>query len=123
MNTNKVFLNFFSILLFVVILPFSLFGQISEYQVEAEFLERFTRFIEWPESSDNSDTTKPFVLGIIGESPIQSVLEENYIQRKIKGERVELRYISNLEEILGCHMLVIAKSENKKWKNTCCHSG
>ena len=81
-----------------------------EYQVKAVFLEQFTRFVEWPESSAVADTTLPFVLGVIGDNPFGALLESVYEQRRIKKKPVELRYITDLDEIPQCHLLFIAGS-------------
>ena len=97
--------------------PLHVFAQTSEYTIKAAFLERFTRFIEWPEESTVSDTTKDFVLGIIGENPFGSILEELYDTQKIKNKRVEILHVSNLNEITGCHLLFISKSEEKELSN------
>ncbi len=88
-------------------------AQESEYNVKALFLERFTRFIEWPEESAVNDISQPFILGIIGENPFGTILEQIYSQKKIKDKKVEIRYISDKNEIPGCHLLFISKSEKK----------
>ena len=95
-------------------LPICAFAQTSEYTIKAAFLERFTRFIEWPEESAISDTTESFVLGIIGENPFGSILEQLYATQKIKNKAVEIHSISNLDEISGCHLLFISKSKEKE---------
>ncbi len=88
-------------------------AQLSEYEVKAVFLERFTRFIEWPEGSSVYDTTKPFVLGIIGKNPFDSKLEELYSTQKIKAKEVEILEIKDLNEIARCQLLFVAKSVKK----------
>ena len=42
----------------VLCLPVVTRAQSSEYTIKAAFLERFTRFIEWPEELDVSDPLK-----------------------------------------------------------------
>lgn len=46
-------------------------GQVPEYELKAEFLERFTRFIEWPSPASEPG---PFVIGAfeINEAAAQS---------------------------------------------------
>ncbi len=88
-------------------------AQESEYNLKANFLERFTRFIEWPEESAVNDISQPFILGIIGENPFGTILEQIYSQKTIKDKKVEIRYISDKNEIPGCHLLFISKSEKK----------
>jgi len=102
------------IILFVgLLLPVFASAQLSEYTIKAAFLERFTRFIEWPEESAIVDTSKPFILGVIGENPFGAILEEIYSTQKIRNKKVEIRYISDTNEIPECHLLFISKSEEK----------
>lgn len=88
--------------------------QITEYNAKAAFLERFTRFVEWPEDSTVLDITKPFILGVIGKNPFDSILDEIYASQEIKSKKVEIRYISDLSEIPKCHLLFIPKSKKKE---------
>lgn len=100
------------ILLFCIILfPATICGQSIEYRVKANFLEKFTRFVEWPVDSSFADTTKAFVLSVIGESPFNGLLKEIYSEIKIKNKKVEIRYINKISEINGTHLLFISKSE------------
>ncbi len=101
----------FTCLFLLLCLPVVTFAQTSEYTIKAAFLERFTRFIEWPEEPAVSDTTESFVLGVIGENPFGSILEQLYATQKIKNKAVEIHSISNLDEISGCHLLFISKSK------------
>lgn len=89
-------------------------AQVSEYEVKAVFLERFTRFIEWPAESSVYDTTKPFIIGIFGKNPFNSKLEKFYSTQEIKGKKVEILEIDNLDEIVKCHLLYVSKSAKDK---------
>jgi hypothetical protein len=100
-------------LFLVLLLPVITLAQESEYNVKAHILERFTRFIDWPEESAVNDISQPFILGIIGENPFGTILEQIYSQQKIKDKKVEIRYISDKNEIPGCNLLFISKSEKK----------
>lgn len=91
-------------------MPISTVAQQSEYTIKAVFLEHFTRFIEWPESSGIADTSTPFVVVVIGENPFGSILEEIYAKQKMKNKKVEIRYILTPDEIDDCHILFISSS-------------
>jgi hypothetical protein len=93
------------------LLPIYAFAQTSEYTIKAAFLERFTRFIEWPAESTVHDTTKVFVLGIVGDNPFGTVLDKLYATQKIKNKKVQILYISNLNDILKCNIIFISKSK------------
>lgn len=103
------------LIILIIIIRFVIpcFGQESEYQIKAVFLEQFTRFIEWPNSSSVSDTSKPFIIAVIGENPFSSILEKTYDNQKIKNKKVEIRYISSPKEINDIHILFISSSAEK----------
>ena len=44
-------------------------AQVPEYALKAEFLERFTRFVDWP---GEHDPRSPFVIGVYGSNPFGS---------------------------------------------------
>jgi len=81
-----------------------------EYQLKAEFLERFTRFIEWP---GEETATGPFVIGVLGGNPFGSYLAEMASGRKIKGRTVEIRELASLDDVGPCHIVFIAGSQRK----------
>lgn len=87
-----------------------LYAQASEYKLKAVFLERFTRFIEWPDNSDFSDSTKPFIITVIGENPFGKTLDELYEKTKIKNKKVQIKYIKDIKKIDSCHILFISAS-------------
>jgi len=53
------------VVMLVLNLPAISMAQQGEYKIKAAFLEKFTRFIEWPESSNMSDKSKPFIISVI----------------------------------------------------------
>jgi len=101
------------IILIIIIFVIPCFGQESEYQIKAIFLEHFTRFIEWPESSSVSDTSRPFIIAVIGENPFGSILEKTYGEQKVKNKKVEIRYISSPNKINDIHILFVSSSAEK----------
>ncbi|MBD3314585.1 MAG: DUF4154 domain-containing protein [Chitinivibrionales bacterium] len=98
--------------LILMMSPCRLWPQVvEEYQIKSVYLERFTRFIDWPENSAVNDTAIPFIIGVVGRNPFGSILEKDYAHHRIKDKRVEIRYCDDLERIEGCHLLFIADSE------------
>ena len=76
---------------YIVILLFLLFAgslqaQVSEYEYKAAFMERFTRFIEWPGLGES----EVFKIAVIGESPFNSSLDELFNGTIIKNKKVEI---------------------------------
>jgi hypothetical protein len=96
----------------ILLLPLSLFTVTKdEYYRKAALFKVFSQYIQWPENSDMKDLSKPFVIGVIGKNPFGPILEKAYSQEeyKIKNKKVEIRFISKMEEIEGCHILFISK--------------
>ncbi len=84
-----------------------------EYQIKAEFLERITKFIDWPERTF-SNPNEPFIITLVGKTLVGPYLKEMVKTRKIKNRRVILLQMKDNNAIEKCHMLFIAKTENKR---------
>ena len=99
-----------------LVLSVSLFSIEDEYYRKAALFRVFSQHIQWPKNSGLADRSKPFVIGIIGKNPFGDILEKAYSQTdiKIKERNVEIRYISKMQEIKGCHILFISKSVGKE---------
>lgn len=85
-------------------------AQVSEYEYKAAFIERFTRFIEWPGGIEN-DT---FKIAIIGSNPFKTTLDDLFANLKIKNKNVEIIYTNNMEELTDVNLVYIAASEKKR---------
>lgn len=86
-----------------------------EYQLKAVFLFNFTQFVDWPAGSFDTDQS-PLVIGILGENPFGSYLDETVAGELIKGHPVVTRYYKNVDEIQSCHLLFINNTEASKRK-------
>jgi hypothetical protein len=96
-----------------VIAPAEVLAQPSEYAIKAEFIERFTRFIDWPDEAF-AGPDSPFVLCVIGDNPFGEFLDRLARDRKIKGRKVRLALPAKLSELDACHLLFIAASESDR---------
>lgn len=82
-----------------------------EYQVKALFLYNFAQFVSWP-STQPSDA--PFVIGIVGDDPFNSYLDET-----VRGEKVNNRLLTTQRFRRGrdprnCNILFISQSERDR---------
>ena len=109
-NASTVFLSILGLWLLFILFPGAALSIEEEYKVKAVFLERFTRFVEWPEDADMDDPSTPFIICVIGNNPFEKILEQAYEKRRILGKPVEIRYISSLKDIAPCHLLFISSS-------------
>ncbi len=89
-----------------------LLGQDKEYLIKAVWLEKFSRYVTWPQESHMADTSTPFVLAVIGDTPFTKILEKVYGSgRKINKKEVKLVCLSSPEELKSleeCHLLFIS---------------
>jgi uncharacterized protein DUF4154 len=82
------------------------FAQSREYKIKAEFLQRFTRFIEWPEVGNAH-----FRICVIGANPFGTYLRDSAHDIRILGKSVQVVNLSETSAVLGCDLLYIDKSQ------------
>jgi len=69
------------------------------YETKAAYLLNFFEFVEWP-AGTFSDTTAPFVLGVIGEDPFGPELDK--LQAKnVNGRRLQIKRFKGALEFRG----------------------
>lgn len=83
----------------------------TEYQVKAAFLYNFAKFVEWPPEA--LPEGRPFVIGILGQDPFGSALDEAAAGRTIRERRIAVRRLSKLDEAADSHILFISESEGE----------
>lgn len=107
------------IILFLMLMFASTHGftQANVYVLKAVYLEKFTRFVSWPEESRMNNSELPFVIAVIGRTPLTENLDQIYSNQKINNKKVEVKRIYNLYEIENVHILVIAETERKNLQN------
>lgn len=98
----------------MLIVPFGTMAaeEVPEYRLKAEFMERFTRFVDWPASP--SSGSSPFVLCTRGENPFGNHLHELAAKRRIQNRPVEVRPVKEAAEMRRCDMLFISASARKE---------
>jgi hypothetical protein len=79
-----------------------------EYAVKANYLYKFTPFVEWPASAFSSRASA-FQLCLFGDDPFGSVLEDVVRGRTVGDHPIAVRRITNPESATNCHMLYISK--------------
>lgn len=76
-----------------------------ENRVRAEFVERFTRFVDWPEGTIAERGS--FHCCVVGQSPVEPFLAEVVAERKIKGRRGDLTRVGAGDAFDACHLLLV----------------
>jgi len=90
------------------------FGQaarIPDYQVKAVFLFNFAQFVSWP-SPESADT--PFVIGILGDDPFGSYLDETVRGEKVNNRSLIIQRYRHGTEPRNCHILFVSASERER---------
>ena len=85
----------------------------TEYQVKAVFLFNFAKFIEWPPAK-LGEPDSPLVIGIIGDNPFGTLLDETIKDQTINGHKLVSRAISTTAEAAACHIVFISRSEKER---------
>jgi hypothetical protein len=85
----------------------------TEYNIKAVFIYNFTQFIDWPPGTFASPES-PFVIGILGEDPFQSYMDETVSNEKVKGHSIVVERYQNLNDVKNCHILYICASEAER---------
>lgn len=82
---------------------------ISEYQLKAVFLFRFSQFVEWPPESFATPTA-PLVIGVLGDDPFGSHLDDAVRDEKVNGHPVVVERYRHVDELSDCHVLFVSSS-------------
>ena len=88
-------------------------SQLSEYRVKAAFVFNFAKFIEWPPESFSDDTSQ-LVIGILGENPFVSDLDQTIQNKTINNHPLAIRPMRSVKEVTNCHILFISSSETAR---------
>lgn len=100
----------FFLILALPLFPFSGRSQTAEYKLKAVFLFNFAQFVEWPADSF-PDETSPLVIGILGDDPFGSFLDELVENEIVHNRQVKVRRYRNIGEVEHCQVLFISPSE------------
>lgn len=98
------------LLIFFGILHHSVQAQISESEIKAAYIERFTRFVEWPHEFANN----VFKIAVIGENPFHTSLDDLFAEIKVKNLNVEIIYTNNTNDLPKVNLVFIAGTEKKR---------
>jgi hypothetical protein len=82
--------------------------QHSPAEVKAQILFAIVPFVDWPVGSGVEDTSKPFIISVIGENPFEHYLDAK-LSKKIKNKTLGIRYIKKAEDIGATNLLFIGE--------------
>jgi len=82
-------------------------------EVEAVFLFNFSEFVDWPPQAF-SDPGAPIVIGVLGSDPFGAALDDVVRGEKVNGRALVVRRFDHMEDLAGCQILFISRSERAK---------
>src|SRR5687768_2381393 len=82
-----------------------------EYQVKAVYLFNFAKFVDWPRQAFARPDT-PFSVCLAGD-PFEGALEKTIQGETINGRPLAVRRLSAGENLSGCHMVYVGRSESQ----------
>lgn len=77
-----------------------------EYEVKGAFLVKFGMFVEWPTNHIGS-TNMAFLIGILGEDPFGTKVEEALKRESIFGRAIQIKRGRVPTELSGCQIVFI----------------
>lgn len=81
---------------------FSAYSANNELALQAVFLGRFAKFIEWPDKNKEI-----FIITLIDENPFGKLLDDLYRDKKIHNKLIEIHYVTRIDEIIETDILFI----------------
>jgi preprotein translocase subunit Sec61beta len=85
----------------------------KEYRVKAVFLFNFTQFVEWPTTAF-AGPTSPFVIGILGDDPFGTYIDETIANEKVNGHPLQIQRYRDIKEMKHCHILFINSNDPER---------
>jgi hypothetical protein len=93
--------------IFLFLISIEADAQFNKSTLKAAYLERITRFVEWPEK-EKSISEEFFIIGVYGETDFYNTLNEVFKDKPIKGHKVIVRLINNPEQLDTCNLCYIS---------------
>ena len=85
---------------------------VTEQDVKAVFLYKFTNFVEWPDAAWQG--SGPFRFCVAAGKEMTAIIERTLAGEKVKGRAVETKVITAADEAHDCHILFIGRTENAR---------
>jgi len=82
-----------------------------EHTLKALFIYNFGSYVEWPPTTSTNDG-RPFVIGILGSTPVESTLREIAVTKTINGRRIVIQRFASADAVKPCQILFIASNSS-----------
>ena len=78
-------------------------------EAKAKFIYNFTKFFEWPQSSQSGD----FVIGVLGSNDVYQALEDFTKGKKVILKDIKVNRFTSIENVSNCHILFVSRNHSK----------
>ena len=85
-------------------------AQTSNAKMQSVFIYNFTKLISWPAAYQSGN----FVIGVLGNSPIVTELENMAATKKAGSQTIVIEKYASVDAIKKCHILIIPQSQSSK---------
>ena len=94
--------------IFLLLLSYlSVKAQYNENIIKAAYIERITRFVEWP-VKDSIRSLDKFIIGVYDENDFYNTLKDVFKEKPIKEHQVKIIPIKSPEQINTCNICYIS---------------
>ena len=104
------------LLILLVAFPAALAQRVDEYPLKAAVLSNLANFVDWPAGAFTGPAA-PWVICILGDSPIRPVLERAAQVTLIDQRRFLIRPVSEAHQAKGCHLLFFSSAGRSRWRS------
>ena len=88
-------------------------GSFSSDELEAAFIGQLFNYVELPGPSLRKDSLEPFVVSVVGTSPLLQELNKLALTKAVNGRKIVIQSVESGDKIKKSHAVVIL-SENKE---------
>lgn len=90
--------------------------EFHETDLKAVFLLRFGSFMQWPPPPAGA-SQRDFVIGVLGEDRVLSVLETAVAGETVGGRRVRAVHFQGVHQVRDCEILFISRSRGSRLRH------
>jgi hypothetical protein len=83
---------------------------LAEHQIKALYLFNFTKYVEWPASSNAT----PFTIGVSAAPEVKNDLLEITHGKRIQGREIVVRTITTAQDVQACQLVFIGATDKPR---------
>lgn len=82
----------------------------KEDKIKASYIYNFIRFIQWPHSLSNTQTS--INICVFSDNPDFVKAFQPVLNKKVRGQKLSITQLSQLKAISSCHLLYLAENKH-----------